>query len=141
MTVNQKNSLPHSSSFPPDLGKNVPRSAVQQTVSVEFSGPLPPPAVMERYEAILPGAAERLMQEAEKASAHERIMNEKALTAATREAFMGQIFAFGIGTIGIIASVIIAIKGSGIGSDIAAAILGGGTLASMVTIFIKGRER
>jgi len=31
-------------------------------MGMEFSGPIPPPAVMDGYEKVLPGAAERILK-------------------------------------------------------------------------------
>jgi uncharacterized membrane protein len=38
---------------------------VQQTSVQSFSGPLPPPEVLKRFDEIVPGAAERIIKMAE----------------------------------------------------------------------------
>ena len=37
-----------------------------------FSGPLPPPQILEKYESIVPGSADRIIGMAEKQSEHRR---------------------------------------------------------------------
>ncbi len=68
-----------------------------------WSGPLPPPSIMEGYERILPGAVERIMTMAESESQHRHRMDElcaqehiaarKDLNKTNRN---GQYFAFTI---------------------------------------------
>ncbi len=41
-----------------------------QSSSLAFSGPIPPPEALEKYEHILPGAAERILSMAEKNNDH-----------------------------------------------------------------------
>ena len=47
-----------------------PTRTTAVAVSQSFSGPLPPPEVLEHYERIAPGTAERLLAMAESQSAH-----------------------------------------------------------------------
>ena len=51
-------------------------SLVAQHTAVQFSGPLPDPQNLQRYEQILPGSAERIMAMAETQLAH-RIQNKR----------------------------------------------------------------
>ena len=56
----------------PDVSSNdeaESRSSVVQ-VSASWSGPIPPPGDIERYEAVLPGATDRILTMAEKAQSH-----------------------------------------------------------------------
>lgn len=50
-----------------------------------FQGPLPHPELLNRYDQIIPGAADRIISMAEAESAHRR-EQEKATTAANMEA-------------------------------------------------------
>lgn len=38
--------------------------------SASFSGPIPPPAILHQYDAVIPGAAERILKMAEEQSKH-----------------------------------------------------------------------
>ncbi len=58
------------------------RQVAKQEVSYrveQFSGPLPTPADFQAYDAALPGAAERLMQQFEEQSAHRRSIEGKVV--------------------------------------------------------------
>ena len=45
------------------------------STSVEtFQGPIPPPNVLEAYERLVPGAAERILKMAENQAAHRQIV-------------------------------------------------------------------
>ncbi len=61
---------------------------------VEFSGPLPPPSLLERYEKILPGSAERIFSMAEKQSTHRQTMEKRIIYSETFQAKVGMFFAF-----------------------------------------------
>jgi uncharacterized membrane protein len=58
--------------------KNLPQAEKQthqqvksvQAKAVSFSGPLPPPEVLQNYNQITPGAADRIISMAEKQSQH-----------------------------------------------------------------------
>ena len=70
-------------------------------VSTQFSGPVPPPETLAKYESIVPGVAERIFKMAEnEAAARIRIEekesdNEVQLTKnIVRSSFLGIFFAF-----------------------------------------------
>jgi uncharacterized membrane protein len=46
-----------------------------------FEGPIPPPAVLQGYEQILPGAAERILRMAEQQAAHRHSLELKSINA------------------------------------------------------------
>ncbi len=56
-----------------------PPAALVQVAS--FSGPIPPPDVLKRYEEVLPGAAERILKMAEEQSAHRRKLETTAINS------------------------------------------------------------
>jgi len=66
----------------PPAGQS-PKSAKRQIVSVsaEFSGPLPRPSVLQGYESVLSGAADRIISMAEKQSEHRKEMERLATNA------------------------------------------------------------
>ena len=71
----------------PPAKKSTVGQAMQQqtreirTVHAEMSGPLPPPAMLEGYERIVPGAAERILAMAERESATRHTLDIKAVDA------------------------------------------------------------
>jgi uncharacterized membrane protein len=63
-----------------------------------FSGPIPPPAILEEYDRIIPGAAERILRMAEADAQFQRDITLSALGAEAAEVKRGQILGFLIGT-------------------------------------------
>jgi len=86
--------------------EDLPRLAEElQPFLLSFSGPMPPPAMLGQYEQILPGFAERTLALAEQNAAHGIEMEEVQVTTAARLAGRGQIFAFVLALISILAGV------------------------------------
>jgi uncharacterized membrane protein len=63
----------------------------QVSVRQEWSGPLPPPAALERFNQIIPNGADRIVAMAEKEQAHRIDYEKTGLAATVREARRGQI--------------------------------------------------
>lgn len=108
-----------------------------------FSGPIPHPEMLRGYEGVKAGFAERIVSMAEKEQKERfdrerwQAEREKEIIAnAAAEAKRGQLFALIISVLFLIGSVVLAL----FDHDTVAAILGGGTLVSIVTIFITGRK-
>jgi len=76
--------------------KTTSKMVVEQHIEhhVEFSGPIPPPAILERYEKILPGSAERILSMAEKQSTHRQMMEKRIIFSETSQAKVGMFLAF-----------------------------------------------
>ncbi|MDN6180562.1 MAG: DUF2335 domain-containing protein [Halomonas subglaciescola] len=76
------------------------KQGIERVEVSQFSGPLPPPGVMADYDRILPGAAERILQMAEREQgfrhradeqAHEYLQNELRTSSITQR--IGQVAA------------------------------------------------
>ena len=65
--------------------------------SLSSSDNASPPEAFQRYEEILPGAAERILKMAEKQAEHRQRLEEKIVNAEIRDARLGLIFGFLIG--------------------------------------------
>lgn len=103
---------------PPDETPRLPESTGIRFQAERWRAPLPPPAVLQQYEAIFPGAAELIFDMAKNQHQH-RIEQEKAVVAQGQYALetarithnadasrskLGLIFAFIISLFGISAS-------------------------------------
>ena len=64
------------------------------------SGPLPIPGELRAYENICPGAADRIIQMAEKQGEHRRKQEDKAVSAAVIDGHLGLVFAFIVSVVG-----------------------------------------
>lgn len=59
-----------------------------------FSGPLPPPEILERYNSALPDAAERIMRMAEQQSRHRQEMEKMVIQGNISSQKIGTILGF-----------------------------------------------
>ena len=67
---------------------------------MSFAGPLPPPVVLEHFERILPGAANRILAYAEDQLRHRRLIETRLLQAKTRAMSRGQWLGFTVVLVG-----------------------------------------
>jgi uncharacterized membrane protein len=121
-----------------DLAKEEIKSIVHAAaVEEQFSGPIPHPNILESYNRILPGAAERILSMAEEEQKHRQYLEKTALQNDKDEAKLGQICAFLIGVVAIVAGTYAAINGSAT----AGSVIGGGGVVGLVSVFILGRKK
>ena len=59
-----------------------------------YSGPIPSPENLAKYDEIHPGLAERIIQMAESESIHRREIEKRMTISYTKSAYMGMFFAF-----------------------------------------------
>jgi uncharacterized membrane protein len=102
-----------------------------------FAGPLPPPEAFQKYEAVLPGSAERILKMAEEQGTHRRSLESKALNEDTRGARRGQIFAFILTVLTIVAGTYLVATGK----PITGTIMGGVGLAATAGVFVYGSRQ
>ena len=74
-------------------------------VESRFSGPLPPPELLARYDEIVPGMADRLMTTFEKQADHRMKLEMTVISGDTRRAWWGLVLAFVFGMVLLGASV------------------------------------
>lgn len=103
-------------------------------VEAAYFGPIPPPADLERYEQVLPGAAERILSMAETQSAHRQRLEAKMVDGDNRRAWAGVIIG-GLLAGGCIAGGIwlVSIGFAAAGSAIATT-----TVATLAGVFVYG---
>lgn len=110
------------------------------------SGPLPAPKILEEYEKICIGAADRIVKMAEEESQHRHKMEEKALSAEIefnnkslqiegREILLGQFLGFSIAAIITLCGSYVALNGS----QVSGTIISSTGAVGLVTAFIYGR--
>jgi len=87
--------------------ENIPQLAEELTpfLVANFKGPIPPPSLLREYEAILPGFTERTLRQTEKIVDHRIEMERLEVGSAVKLASRGQVFAFAIALVGILAGV------------------------------------
>ena len=123
----------------PDQSSDL-QSSKQNVATVqheEFSGPIPPPSLFRQYDQIVPGAAERLLQMAEKQSAHRIELEHSVVASDIRKSERGQRFGFCIALFGLVCAFILGL----VGRELVAGVIGGGTLVSLASVFVYGRRQ
>lgn len=105
------------------------------TQTVQFSGPLPHPEILARYDAVIPGAAARIVAMAENDSKHLQEMERTSLAGTLKERRLGQALGFAVALAGFSTTIALAALGQGT----AAGIVGSTTLVSLVSVFVVGR--
>lgn len=112
----------------------------QQVISVirqEFSGPLPPPHVLEQYKHVLPDAPERIIAMAEEQGRHRRKLETKALNTDSRNSLLGIISGFLIGLSAILVAGFVIYNGQ----SWPGTILGSAGLVGLVAVFVYGTNQ
>jgi uncharacterized membrane protein len=102
--------------------------------SMLFSGPLPPPTILQQYEDVVPGAAKIIIEMAQKQSDHRQFLEKNVITSDIKKSYIGQIFAFILGLFGLAMGTVLIYAGK----SVAGTALSGGTLLALVGVFIYG---
>jgi len=122
--------------------RNVPQQSGQKdVVKVEaagFSGPIPPPEIVAKYDAVPPGAAKIILDSFQNQGQHRQSLESIVIKQGSRDSLLGLIFAFIIGMSAICGGTYCISNGH----EISGAFLGGSGLTGLVGTFIYGsRER
>ena len=131
MTDRKKTNL--KSPAKPSQSKKVVRQAVRTQL---FKGPIPPPQVLQQYEHIVPGAAERILKMAETQSKHRQTMERNIVNANISNEKKGLVFGFSIGLFAIIVGLICTL----LGQPLPASFIGGGGVIGLVVVFVYGSK-
>lgn len=112
------------------------RKEIKAIIS-EFSGPLPPPSIIQGYENVIPGAAERILAMAEKQSEHRQLMERTMIQSDSRDSLLGIIAALILGAGCLVTSCVIAISVPQNAGAICSAAFGITGIGSIVGPFLK----
>ena len=126
----------------PQNKKNVvpkKKVATKSTISISqgFVGPIPPPVVLEQYENILPGSAERILKMAETQANNRHDVSKEVLMSGIKNEKLGLQLAF---LSLLIVMAVIVILGMN-DKTLPASILGGGGIIGLVSVFVYGSKR
>ncbi|MBU1626686.1 DUF2335 domain-containing protein [bacterium] len=101
---------------------------------LSYSSPFPPPEILEKYNAIHPGLAERTITLIEQQSKHRQELENIVVKSGSRDSKWGIICAFITSVLGIVGGVICVLKGhDGAGGTITSI-----CLTSLVGTFVYG---
>lgn len=121
--------------------ENKMKKVVAEVMQSEFSGPIPPPSIIEGYERVLPGSADRIITMAEKQAAHRQALEVKMVYSEARDGLLGVIFAFLLGIGCIAAAIVMVYLVPQNGGAIAGALLGVTGIGSITSSFITSTRR
>ena len=103
---------------------------------LQYQGPIPPPAMLDEYEKICPGSAQKIVEQFQKQSDHRIYLEKKVIDSDIKKSFRGQVFGFLVAIIGMGISLYAIMKGY----SIEGSIFGGVTLVSLVSVFVIGKK-
>ncbi|MGD0655383.1 MAG: DUF2335 domain-containing protein [Thermoguttaceae bacterium] len=122
-------------SFPPgNESSHIQISSQATNISSSFSGPLPPPNILEQYNKIVPGAAERIIAQAERQTEHRINIESKVIDSEITRSSNGLI----AGTIVALACIIGGCLLVYAGHDWAGATIATASVVGLVGVFIYG---
>ena len=109
---------------------------IQQRAEM-FSGPIPPPELIERYEKILPGAAKTIFSEWESQTMHRQKIERSVIATDNLKSILGLVFGFIVVLVAIAGGIYIALRGKELfGSGLSLA-----GLALLAGAFITSRKQ
>lgn len=92
--------------------------------------------MLQEYNQVIEGAAERILHMAESQSTHRQDMERRVVFGANRRANVGLVMGFVIALVVLIASFLLITNGY----EIAGSVFGGTTLPSLAAVFVYGRR-
>ncbi len=101
------------------------------------SGPLPDAETLIQYNSVIPNGADRIMKMAEKQQDHRMSMESKVIESQNKQSGLGQLFGLIIGLVGIGCGTFLAYSGE----TTVGGIIAGGTVVSLVSVFVIGKKR
>ena len=136
-SLNQMEKILNDESIPETKREELKQIFASLSVQERFSGPLPPPEALGRYNNVLKNGAERIMQMAETQSKHRIALEKHAVKEKLKQSRNGQWFGFILGILGMGVAAALALSGH----DTVAGIFGTTTIAGLVTVFVIGRKK
>lgn len=99
-------------------------------------GPLPPAEAFEKYEAVCPGAANRIIRMAEKQAEHRQEIEKLVVSSGVRNSHMGIISAFVLALVILICGVFCILQGH----DWAGTVIVGIDIVGLCGVFVYGTK-
>ena len=137
--VTDSNNPAPEGSAPPEAVETVAERAASiiraEFKGYRFSGPLPHPRILEEYERIVPGAAERIIAMAEKEQTQRHSLESRTAIVESRLGTWGLVFAFVLAMVLLTGAIWLISRGY----SLEGGLLAGVDLITLSAIFIYGR--
>ena len=85
---------PESNALPSEAGREASPLSHVRPVSIRWEAPLPPPALLEQYDQVVPGLAREIAEEAKAEASYLREHEDRALKVSIRYHARGQWMGF-----------------------------------------------
>jgi uncharacterized membrane protein len=131
---NPPSNLGDQNSLVNDSPINPTGKIISRTEARSFSGPIPHPELLAKYDEIIPSGADRILKMAEKQSIHRQYIEKWAVVGGTILSYLGVLCAAGIA----LGALYFGSKLIQNGHVISGSVLGGGGLTGLVAAFIYG---
>jgi uncharacterized membrane protein len=109
-----------------------------QAQATSFSGPLPPPDILQGYNDVVPGAAERILKLAEGQTAHRQDLEKRVIKSDIIKSYLGLGAAFILALAMIVGGCLVAYHGATTGHAVAGGVIATGAVAALVWAFLEG---
>lgn len=122
----------------PSSGEGSHSGSIQTKLQAEFfSGPVPPPSLLARYNEVVPDGAERILAMAERQSKHREILESQVVTGNLDSQRWGSRYAFILALVAIVGGIFLIYSGkdaSGLATIITA-------LGGLLSIFFYSQHK
>ncbi len=124
--------------LPEDKKQKIKAALISVTYqrALSFSGPLPPPSILEEYSSVIQNGAERIMKMTENQSAHRISIEKQVISSQINQSSRGQWLGFIIGIVGLGLATFLAVMGH----EIIAGIFGTTTIVGLTAVFVIGKR-
>jgi uncharacterized membrane protein len=112
------------------------KSFLVPDIKINGSGTIPSPEILERYNSIIPGLAERIVAHAENQSLHRTALERKLLISNIRKSYLGLVLGFLIGSLGVGGGIWLTFSGF----NVIGIVFSSASLVSLVMSFIYGSQ-
>lgn len=116
-----------------ELLKGISFTMIQQK---SHSGPLPDAETLVKYDSIIPNGADRIMKMAENQQEHRMQIEKNVVFEQSSQSKLGQWFGLIIGMFGMGCGTFLAYNGE----PTVGGIIAGGTVVSLVSVFVIGKK-
>lgn len=122
---------------------NPPKSTASESVAKfviaaqSFSGPLPPPEMLRKYEEVIPGSADRIISMAERQGEHRQGLELRVVSSNITNEKIGMIFGFIICLVAISGGIYAIIQGKSAAGLVAIIT----PLVALAGVFVYGKSR